>query len=97
MKPNYFRKKPVVIRALKFEYTTEGIQALKEFVGDSLGDIRKERHPGALAEAKISTLDDGISDQVEHIATEGDYIIEGVHGEFYTCKPDIFAKTYDEV
>lgn len=26
-----------------------------------------------------------------------DYIIEGVNGEFYPCKPDIFDKTYDEV
>lgn len=27
----------------------------------------------------------------------GDYIIKGVNGEFYPCKPDIFAKTYEEV
>lgn len=27
----------------------------------------------------------------------GDYIINGVNGEFYPCKPDIFAKTYEEV
>lgn len=30
-------------------------------------------------------------------ANIGDYIIEGVNGEFYPCKPDIFDKTYDEV
>ena len=30
-------------------------------------------------------------------ATEGDYIIKGVQGEFYLCKPDIFAETYEEV
>jgi len=29
-------------------------------------------------------------------ATSGDYIIKGVNGEFYPCKPDIFKKTYDE-
>ena len=28
---------------------------------------------------------------------KGDYIIKGVNGEFYPCKPDIFAKTYEEV
>lgn len=33
----------------------------------------------------------------EHIANIGDYIIKGVKGEFYPCKPDIFAVTYDEV
>lgn len=30
-----------------------------------------------------------------HRASVGDYIIKGVHGEFYPCKPDIFAKTYE--
>lgn len=30
-------------------------------------------------------------------ASVGDYIIKGVNGEFYPCKPDIFEKTYEEV
>ena len=30
-------------------------------------------------------------------ANIGDYIIKGVNGEFYPCKPDIFTKTYEEV
>lgn len=30
-------------------------------------------------------------------ATRGDYIIKGVQGEFYPCKPDIFLQTYEEV
>lgn len=33
----------------------------------------------------------------EHIASIGDYIIKGVNGEFYPCKPDIFEKTYELV
>jgi hypothetical protein len=33
----------------------------------------------------------------EHIATIGDYIIKGVSGEFYPCKPDIFEQTYEMV
>jgi len=33
----------------------------------------------------------------QHIASKGDYIIRGVHGEYYPCKPDIFAKTYELV
>lgn len=32
-----------------------------------------------------------------YIARVGDYIIKGVHGEFYPCKPDIFEETYEEV
>ena len=33
----------------------------------------------------------------DHICTKGDFVIKGVHGEFYPCKPDIFWKTYEEV
>lgn len=33
----------------------------------------------------------------DHKANIGDYIITGVHGEQYPCKPDIFAETYEEV
>lgn len=32
-----------------------------------------------------------------YIARVGDYIVKGVHGEFYPCKPDIFEETYEEV
>ena len=32
-----------------------------------------------------------------HLASVGDYIIKGVQGEFYPCKPDIFEQTYEEV
>ena len=31
----------------------------------------------------------------DHLAEPGDWIIKGVKGEFYPCKPDIFAATYD--
>jgi hypothetical protein len=39
----------------------------------------------------ISTLEGNLKSDI------GDYIIKGVNGEFYPCKPDIFAKTYEEV
>jgi hypothetical protein len=41
------------------------------------------------------TLEDGQNGEAKHIASPGDWIIMGVHGEFYPCKPDIFAATYD--
>ena len=41
--------------------------------------------------------EDGTHLTVKHIATEGDWIIKGVQGEFYPCKPDIFEQTYEEV
>ena len=39
----------------------------------------------------IKTLEGGV------LVENGDYIIKGVNGEFYPCKPDIFEKTYEEV
>jgi len=92
-----FRKKPVVIEAVRFIYDEQGMIALKSFCGDTLGNVRKARHPGALAEAEIGTLEDGVHLTVKHIATEGDWIIKGVQGEFYACKPDIFEATYEPV
>jgi len=92
-----YRKKPVVIEAIKFEYTSVGIEKLKSFCGESLGKLQKERGMDAVAEAEILTLEDGKRLKAKHIATEGDYIIQGVMGEFYACKPDIFEMTYEEV
>jgi len=45
---------------------------------------------------KIDTLEDGNDGQVKHMASIGDFIIKGVKGEFYPCKPDIFELTYTE-
>jgi len=92
-----YRKKPVIIEAIKFEYTSAGIQRLKSFCDTRLGDITKERRMGALAEAHILTLEDGKDNFVKHVATEGDYVIKGVKGEFYPCKPDIFEMTYEKL
>ena len=86
-----YRKKPVVVDAIKFEYTKDGIENLKAFVGLALGNYSKDRHPNAVGVARIKTLEGDI------LATEGDYIIKGVKGEFYPCKPDIFEMTYEEV
>ena len=90
-----FRKKPVVIEAIQFEYSEECINKLKEFLGDSAGRVIKNRHPDAKAEFEIVTLEDGKFLSAKHVATEGDWIIKGVQGEFYPCKPDIFEQTYE--
>jgi hypothetical protein len=86
-----FRKKPVVIEAVQF--TPDNIAAIKEFCGSCLGTIGKGTY--GLVEAEIGTLEDGVHLTVKHIATEGDWIIKGVKGEFYACKPDIFEMTYE--
>jgi len=91
-----YKKKPVVIEAIRFTYSTLGILDLKNFCGKGVGNISKARHLGAIGEAEILTLEDGKNLRVKHIATEGDYIIKGIKGEFYPCKPDIFELTYEK-
>jgi len=84
--PENYVKKPVVIQAVKFTGLNE--EELRLFCGDALGAIVNN-------EAHIRTLEDGRLSQVEHMATVGDYIIKGIKGEFYACKPDIFEVSYE--
>lgn len=92
-----YRKKPVVIEAIRFEYSTEGLSDLEMFCGPALKGSGKARSPDAKGWAWIGTLEDGADGEAKHVATEGDWIIKGVAGEFYPCKPDIFEMTYEEV
>ena len=94
-----YRKKPVEIDAIQFVYSKDGIDALRRFAGAAIGKVGKDRHPGAKGYAEIGTLEDGDHPdfKVIHIATEGDYIIRGIKGEYYACKPDIFVETYEPV
>jgi hypothetical protein len=80
-----FRKKPVVIEAL--QWTGENKWEVQKFLGGTdspMGWVK-----GAYVD--IGTLE-GLM-----VASIGDWIIRGVKGEFYPCKPDIFAATYDPV
>ena len=96
-----YRKKPVVIEAMKFDGTWEGCSEVEKFVGDSFYKKmqigQKPEQPEDYEEVEyifevvISTLEGN------HIARPGDMIIKVVHGEFYTCKPEFFAKTYEAV
>lgn len=76
-----YRKKPVVIDAA--QYVGDNQEEIEAFVGKPL-----ERRGDALV---IPTLEG------EHVASVGDWIIRGVKGEHYPCKPDIFYATYDPV
>lgn len=89
-----YTRVPVELEALRFVYTDEGLGDLEEFCGQALGAVAK--YSDAPAEAELRTLEDGHTFTVKHIATEGDYIIKGVNGEFWAVKPDIFQKTYRE-
>lgn len=85
-----FRKKPVVIEAVQLKW--ENWNEICEFVTEEYfgGGFNPEPHVDSLG-LRIKTLE-GVME-----AHEGDWIIKGVNGEFYPCKPDIFEKTYEEV
>ncbi len=86
-----FRKKPVVIDAVEFDGTPAGAIIVFEAF-----DI-----PGAKFQPKLDNLEAGAllipTLEGEMLATAGDYVIRGVKGEFYPCKPDIFRLTYEPV
>lgn len=95
-----YRKKPVVIEAVQL--TDKTIRRAYEFVN---GPVHTLGHHAvywddyeAAVRARgmnIPTLEDGPDGRAKHVATIGDWIIKGVQGEFYPCKPDIFKATYD--
>lgn len=89
--PNY-RKIPVVIEARQFTTNNEvGSSQMDSIVNwmNKGKDKPNAWHNGT--DIYIQTLEG------EMRATVGDYIIQGVNGEFYPCKPDIFEKTYELV
>ena len=80
-------KKPVVIKAVRF--VRDNFEEIKSFTNNTAFDFYIERSMNGKAYCTIPTLEG------QHKATEGDYIIKGVKGEFYPCKPDIFEMTYE--
>ena len=93
-----YRKKPVVIEAHQFHYTSECLLELSEWMGSNMKTSGKNRHPDAKGWLEVMTLEDGEGDRtVAHIATEGDYIVKGSFGEFWPVKEPIFEETYEVV
>lgn len=98
-----FRKKPVVIEAV--QYIAEGeVPAIKFLGGYTQDDYKKEGdHIGSYeTDTAIFTMcsDHTVSIQIKTLegnmrVSDGDWIIKGVHGEYYPCKNDIFEKTYE--
>ena len=89
-----YRKKPVEVDAIQWDGIN--LSEIKEFVGDSLAydiidtawQVGKGK-PHVLM--KIKTLEGDMD------VSEKDFIIKGINGEYYPCKPDIFKKTYESV
>lgn len=84
-----YRKKPVEVEAIKFNRTNW--KDVLEFTNNTAHSLTIERRINGNATCIIPTLEG------QHIANENDYIIKGVKGEFYPCKPDIFELTYDQL
>jgi hypothetical protein len=79
-----FRKKPVVIEARQL--TTESILDVAYWCSAKIGNRAMAKRHWYLT---INTLEG------DHTANIDDWIIQGVKGEFYPCKPDIFQMTYE--
>jgi len=90
-----YRKKPVVIEAVQLLNTDESIKECIDFIW--WNKIKGEQMQRCIKTVKrkngmnIQTLEGDMK------ANFGDYIIRGVNGEHYPCKPDIFEKTYDKI
>ncbi len=80
-----YKKKAVEIEAVQFVDTPERVCEIAEFVG---GDLQVSYEDKDNPYIPIETLEGTMK------ASVGDYIIKGVKGEFYPCKPDIFEATY---
>lgn len=81
-----YRKKPVVIEAVQYDLEESNRSEIIQFIG-------AEEYSEDLIEEgiEIKTLEGKMK------VSPGDFVIKGIKGEFYPCKPDIFEATYEEV
>ncbi len=93
-----FRKKPVVIEAIQFDSNTDESELLAFLEGNQWQmDTEVRGHTLTTPDGfdypclRIKTLEGTMT------ASVGDWSIKGVKGEYYPCKPDIFAATYEAV
>jgi len=80
-----YRKKPIVIEAEQWNYGDEPLPCMQPYEGRLL-----EQFPQYENFYYLETLEG-----IMHVSS-GDYVIKGIQGEFYPCKPDIFKETYEE-
>ena len=85
-------KKPVIVEAII--WTGNNQEEINKFCTNPNSACKAYYHDiynNGNYTLKIRTLEG------DHVASIGDYIIKGIKGEFYPCKPDIFELTYDKV
>lgn len=82
-----YRKKPIAIEAIRWDGTDDTWRLIEQWV---MKDYGVQVYRNTMKNfVRIATLEGNMDAQV------GDYIIKGVKDEFYPCKPDIFAATYE--
>src|SRR3990167_2486754 len=93
-----FRKKPVVIEAMQFDGSVESATAICEWAGHDIESeepwidfVVHDSEPRDAHDVQVHTLEGDM------LVSVNDWVIRGVKGEFYPCKPDIFAATYEAV
>jgi hypothetical protein len=86
-----FREKPVEIQAIPFDGTKESANEILAWIGGWGADAKRAHGNKPEQGLVITTLEGDMR------VSSGDYVIRGVQGEFYPCKPDIFAATYEAV
>ena len=84
-----YRKKPISVEAMQF--TGVVTPELEEFLGEGNWTKLPGQYVGATVRIEVRTLEGWL------MARPGDYIIKGVKGEVYPCKPNVFAATYERV
>lgn len=88
-----YRKKPVEVEAMQFDGTVASGLAIEAWASGATPRMPPSAwlYQDVPRAIYIDTLEGVMA------ASEGDWIIKGVAGEFYPCKPDIFAATYEKV
>lgn len=81
-----YKTKPVEIEAVQFLATKQSFDEIR-----AMGDMKWSGGDMGSDTFIIETLEGS------YVASKGDYIIKGLKGEFYPCKPDIFEMKYEPI
>ena len=96
MEATRYRKRPVEVEAMRWDGTADNATPVVQWIQDNGANCTYE------CNTEPCSGDDGGHNIIirtlegDMMAVAGDFIIKGVQGEFYPCKPDIFHATYKE-
>lgn len=90
--PKRYRKRPIVIEAMQFDGTPDSTHAICDWIGQDSGKIARGMDE-LTGEQSLALM----TPEGNMVVNQGDWVIRGIAGEFYPCKPDIFEKTYEAV